>query len=231
MIGIIGAMDKEIEILLSQMTILKKDTFADKVFFVGKLAGKEVVVAKSGIGKVNAAMTTTLLLEKYNIDVVLNIGLAGGIFPARIGDLILADGISYFDVDLTMIDEVPFGQMGSDPLIIETDFNLRQKAIYIFEDYNILFHVGKIVSGDQFVSSIDYLKPILSVLDNVLACEMEGMAIGLTCFKFHIPFLSIRGISDIINASNQKETYKDLSEQIAHDTSEFVIRFLEVFDE
>ncbi len=230
MIGIIGAMDKEIELLLEQMEIYKEDTFADKIFYSGTLSGKEVVIAKSGIGKVNATITTTLLLEKYPVNQVINIGIAGGLLPTKVGDIVIADGISYFDVDLTSIDNIPYGQMANDPLIVETDFNLRQKAIFVFEDYDISVHQGKLVSGDRFVTSKASLHPILKEIDNVLACEMEGMSIGLTCFKFNIPFLSIRGISDVIDAEGQKETYNDFSEKIAHTTSEFVMKFLEAIE-
>ncbi|MBU0997186.1 MAG: 5'-methylthioadenosine/adenosylhomocysteine nucleosidase [Firmicutes bacterium] len=230
MIGIIGAMDKEIELLLNEMDIYKEDHLADKIFYTGILSAKEVVIAKSGIGKVNATMTATLMLEKYQVTTIINIGIAGGLSPTQVGDIVIADGISYFDVDLTAIDNLPFGQMADDPLIVETDSYLRQKAIYVFEDYNISVLQGKLVSGDQFVTNIEILKPILKEIKNVLACEMEGMSIGLVCHKFNIPFLSIRGISDVIDVVGQKETYMDFSEKIAHTTSEFVLKFLEALE-
>ena len=227
MIGIIGAMDKEIELLLGQMSIRKREIVADKIFYVGNIVDKEVVIVKSGIGKVNATITTTLLLEKYDIEYVINIGLAGGIPPTKIGDIIIAEGISYFDASLTAIDDVVFGKMGNDPLTVFSDLNLKQKATFIFDDLGVSYHVGHLVSGDRFVVKMDSLTEIMEVIDNVLACEMEGMAIGLTCFKFNIPFISIRGISDVIEHPDQTAVYMNVSETIAHQTSDFVIRFLE----
>jgi len=227
MIGIIGAMDKEIELLLNQMTIHTSDIIADKTFFVGNIVGKEVVVVKSGIGKVNATITASILLQKYEIEYVINIGLAGGISPAKIGDIIIAEGISYFDVSLTAIDDVVYGKMGSDPLTVFSDLKLKQKATFIFDDLGVVYHVGHLVSGDQFVVKMESLSEILNIVDNVLACEMEGMAIGITCYKFNIPFISIRGISDVIENSDQTDVYQSVSEKIAHQTSSFVVRFLE----
>ncbi|MGD9909025.1 MAG: 5'-methylthioadenosine/adenosylhomocysteine nucleosidase [Candidatus Izemoplasmatales bacterium] len=228
MIGIIGAMDKEIDLLLSQMSMLRRDEIADKIFYIGNVAGKEIVIVKSGIGKVNATITTTLLLNNYDIEYVLNIGIAGGIDPVKTGEIVLASEVSYFDVSLTAIDDVPYGQMIGDPLSISTDPTLLQKAKYIFEDKGIKAHIGGLVSGDQFVTDIEILKPIMAVKDKVISCEMEGMAIAITCYKFHTPFLSIRGISDIVSSSNQQQVYQDISEKIANQTSEFVIHFLEV---
>ncbi len=228
MIAIIGAMDKEIELLLNQMTMIRRDEIADKVYYVGNIVDKDVVVVKSGIGKVNATITTALLLDNYPIEYVLNIGLAGGLEPTKVGDIVLAMGISYSDVSLEAIDEIPFGQMGSDPLTIYPEAKLLQKAQFIFNDKGITYHLGDIVSGDQFVTDISSLAKILKVKTGVVACEMEGMAIALTCYKFNVPFLSIRGISDIVSAKDQKQVYQDVSLKIAHTTSEFVIHFLEV---
>jgi len=228
MIGIIGAMDKEIDLLLSQMTMEHRDEISDKIFYIGKIADKEIVIVKSGIGKVNATITTTLLLNSYPIEYVLNIGIAGGLSPVKVGEIVLANEVSYSDVDLTAIDDVPYGQMIGDPLSISTDSKLLQKAKYIFEDLGITAHIGGLVSGDQFVTDIELLKPIMAVKDKVISCEMEGMAIAMTCYKFNTPFLSIRGISDVVSSTDQKQVYQDISEIIAKQTSEFVIHFLEV---
>lgn len=228
MIGIIGAMDMEIDLLLNQMTVYQQDSIADKVYYVGTIANKEVVVVKSGIGKVNATITTTLLLNNYTIEYVLNIGIAGGIDPVKTGDIVLANELSYFDVSLIDIDDIPFGQMSGDPLTVYSDKHLLQKAESIFNDKGIRFHVGTLVSGDSFVTRIELLASILEVKKHVIACEMEGMAIAMTCHKFHVPFLSIRGISDVVSSMNQQEIYYDIAGKIAKDTSEFVIHFLEV---
>ncbi|MDD3478193.1 MAG: 5'-methylthioadenosine/adenosylhomocysteine nucleosidase [Candidatus Izemoplasmatales bacterium] len=228
MIGIIGAMQKEIEILLDAMTIVSQVNIADKTFYQGKLSGKDVVVVQSGIGKVNAAMTATALLMRFDVEYVINIGLAGGLKPSKVGEIVLASGITYFDVSLEAIDDLPFGQMANDPFQVRSDDVLLQKAKFVFTDLNVPWLTGRIVSGDTFVTDISLLNRILPLCPDALAVEMEGMAIGLACYKFGIKFLSIRGISDVIGATDQQVVYQNVSERIAHTTAGFVIRFLEL---
>ncbi|MBU1144908.1 MAG: 5'-methylthioadenosine/adenosylhomocysteine nucleosidase [Firmicutes bacterium] len=227
MIGIIGAMDKELAYLFDVMKQNEVIDIADKRFFVGEIFDKKVVLVKSGVGKVNAAITTTLLLKTFSIDYVMNIGVAGGLIPAKEGNIILAEAVSYFDVSLIEIDHLPFGKIGDEPLQIFTDSNLRKKAITVFDKLKIPYLIGNIVSGDQFVVSTRVLLPILNEIDNVLACEMEGMAIGMTCYKFNTPFLSIRGISDVIDDPIQTKIYKDIVTDVAKKTTDFAIAFLE----
>ena len=128
MIGIIGAIDHELTKYFHEMLIEKTEMIADKTFYIGKIKKHEVVLVKSGIGKVNAAITATLLINKFNVRMIINSGVAGGLRTTNIGDIILAKGIAYFDVSLTAIDDIPYGQMGTDPLIVETDKNLIEKA-------------------------------------------------------------------------------------------------------
>lgn len=227
MIGIIGAMDKEIKLLLQKMMTYSQKRIADKTFYIGELADKEVVLVKSGIGKVNATMTTAILLSHFPIDFVINTGVAGGVHRAEIGDIVIADGICYSDVSLEAIDNLPFGKMADDPMIVFPDGLLKQKALSILSNLHCHLVSGNIASGDQFVTTASSLNPINKVVTNIVAVEMEGMAIAMTCYKFNIPFLSIRGISDVIDKNDQTEVYNNISDQIAHDTATFVVSFLE----
>lgn len=231
MIGIIGALDKELFLLFEAMTIEKTEMIGDKTFYIGTFQNHHVVVVKSGIGKVNAAITTTLLITKFNARLVINTGVAGGLKPNKIGDIILAEGVAYHDVSLTEIDDVPYGQMGSDPLIVNTDEVYLNKAKKVFEKLDYVYHLGNIVSGDKFVTTTKSLRKIKRHVDDIKAVEMEGMAIALTAHKFGIPFISIRGISDILDARNQQIEYKKLSEEVAHKTTKFTMKFLEVVDD
>ncbi|MFA5741426.1 MAG: 5'-methylthioadenosine/adenosylhomocysteine nucleosidase [Candidatus Izemoplasmatales bacterium] len=228
MIAIIAAMDKELHSLLDQVTIFKTEVVAEKTFFVGTLSGKDVIIAKSGIGKVNAAVTTAILLDHYAVDFVINTGLAGGIAPAKSGDIVIAADVAYSDVDFRVINpELSFGQMEGEPFLVASDIALIQLAKEVLVEFKIDFQLGTLVSGDQFVTSKKKIKMIMDNVDTVIACEMEGMAVALTCYHFKTPFIIIRGVSDMIDATKQVSDYYAISTSIAKKTTDFVIRFIE----
>lgn len=231
MIGIIGAIDYELNYFFKHMLIARTEIIADKTFYIGKIKNHNVVIVKSGIGKVNASVTTTLLIDHFNVRMIINTGVAGGISPIEIGEIIIAKGISYFDVSLTEIDDIPFGQMGSDPLVVEINPDYITKASNVFDDLGYSYRIGNLVSGDKFVTKIRDLHKIQKQVDDIIGVEMEGMAIAITCHKFNCPFISIRGVSDIIDSLNQSKSYKEAVNEVASKTSEFVIAFLEVIDE
>lgn len=231
MIGIIGALDKELILLFEEMTIEHTDMVGDKTFYIGRLKNHKVAVVKSGIGKVNAAITTSILLTKYQARLVINIGIAGGLKPLDIGDIILAQGIAYFDVSLTAIDQIPYGQMGDDPLLVRSSEACLNKAIKIFDELGFEYHLGNLVSGDKFVTSAKEIKKISKHVDHILGVEMEGMAIALTAHKFNVPFVSIRGVSDIIDSKDQKNAYQTKSIGVAEKTTQFTLKLLEVIDD
>lgn len=227
MIGIIGALDVELEFLFKAFRLDKTDIIADKTIYSGQIFGQQTIIAKSGVGKVNAALTTTLVCSLYKPDFVINIGVAGGLDKTEIGDIVLANGIAYFDVSLTDIDDVPFGKMGEDPLLLETDRQLFAKAKSIFTKHDIHFRVGNVVSGDRFVISKTALSDIAKEVDDILACEMEGMAVAMVCHKFNVPFLSVRGISDILDDTDQGKKFRMSVKDVAENTTRFVLAFLE----
>ncbi|PKL00731.1 MAG: 5'-methylthioadenosine/S-adenosylhomocysteine nucleosidase [Tenericutes bacterium HGW-Tenericutes-1] len=228
MIAIIAAMDKELKILLNHMQIDLIDTIADKIFYQGKLSGKDVIVAKSGIGKVNAAITTTALCLKYDIEFIINTGVAGGLFPINSGDIVVSEGVMYSDVDVVQIDpDLPYGQMPGDPYIVYADDALVNKTINTLNQMKFNYRKGIIASGDQFVTDSMKLKPLQTVIDHLYAVEMESMSVAITAFKFNIPFVIIRGISDVIDDTLQVQMYTNSVEDIADMTASFVISFLE----
>ncbi len=228
MIGIIAAMDKEIKTLLKAMTIDKTDIIANKSFYRGFLGSQEVVVTQSGIGKVNAAMTTTILLMSYPIDYLINTGVAGGLFPINSGDIIVSEGVVYSDVDVQKIDpELPYGQMPGDPFIVYADARLVSQAKDLLKERKLCYRSGIIASGDQFITDSIKLAPIQSVVNDLYAVEMESMAIAMTAMKFHIPFVIFRGISDVIDDTLQVQMYENTVEDIADLTADFVIQYVE----
>jgi len=230
-IGIIGALDIELNFFFKKMVIAKTELIANKTFYLGHINNKEVVIVKSDIGKVNAAITATILANHYQANLIINTGIAGGTKSTKLGDIILAEGLAYFDASTTAIDENPYGQLGEDPLIIKTDQTHLDKAKHIFDQLGYEYHVGHIVSGDKFVTKMRYLDKISNNVPNILACEMEGMAIAMTAYKFDIPFVSIRGISDLIEEHSQTDSYFKVAKEVASKSSNFVLSFLEAFNE
>ncbi len=198
MLGIIGAMDEEVSKLKEKMTDIEIKKKASMDFYRGKLMGKDVVVVRSGIGKVNAGICTQILVDEYLVDGVINTGIAGSLnADIDIGDIVLATDTVQHDVDAT-----GFGyELGVIPRMETSTFiadeKLRSLAKECCERVNpdIKVFCGRVVSGDQFVS--DKAKKQY-ILENFKGCctEMEGAAIAQAAYLNNIPFLIIRAISD-----------------------------------
>ncbi len=201
MIGIIGAMSEELEILLKDMELDKKETKASMDFHSGKLWSKEVVAVVCGIGKVNAAVCTQILISEYKVDKIINVGVAGGIgkdiYP---GDVVIADSLVQHDMDTSVFGD----RIGQIPRLDTFDFKCDHELVEISksgceEIKDIKSFVGRIVTGDQFVADLEKIQ-WLSKEFEAFACEMEGGSIAHVCYLNHIPFVVIRSISD--NANN-----------------------------
>ncbi len=198
MLGIIGAMDEEVAKIKEVMEDVEIMTKASMDFYKGKLNNKDVVVVRSGIGKVNAGICTQILVDVYNVRAVINTGIAGSLNAAiDIGDIVLSTDTLQHDVDAT-----GFGyELGVIPRMEASTFvadeKLRKLAKECCERVNpdIKVFEGRVVSGDQFVS--DKAKKTY-IEDNFrgYCTEMEGAAIAQAAYLNNIPFLIIRAISD-----------------------------------
>ena len=205
MIGIIGAMEKEISLLCNSMDEIATSKIAGYEFFKGKIEGKEVVVLLCGIGKVNAAVGCALLIQQFNPRCVINTGSAGGINSAlKVGDVIISTGLIYHDVDVTAFNYAP-GQLPRQPQIFPVDENLiglAKNSIDELKQEKILpdsFNhcLGLIGSADSFIHEPERIKKIRSVFPDIDAVEMEGTAIAHCCYLFSVPALVIRALSDV----------------------------------
>lgn len=198
MLGIIGAMDEEVSKLKEKMTDVEIKKKASMDFYRGKLMGKDVVVVRSGIGKVNAGICTQILVDEYLVDGVINTGIAGSLnADIDIGDMVLATDTVQHDVDAT-----GFGyDLGVIPRMETSTFiadeKLRDLAKECCERVNpdIKVFCGRVVSGDQFVSDKAKKQYILENFKGYCT-EMEGAAIAQAAYLNNIPFLIIRAISD-----------------------------------
>lgn len=202
-IGIIGAMEQEVSRIKDKMKEVKITRRASMDFFEGFLEGKKVVVVRSGIGKVNAGICTQILADIFQVDAVINTGIAGSLNnDVNIGDIVLSTDVMHHDMDA-----VGFGyEKGQIPQMNEFSFQadekMRKLAARVCHEVNPEIQVfeGRICSGDQFISDKNK-KDIIAAEFGGYATEMEGAAIGQAAYLNKIPFLVIRAISDKADGS------------------------------
>ena len=204
MIGIIGAVFEEAEAIKKEIKEIKETVISGISFFTGKFNDRDVVFVQSGIGKVNAAITATLLIEKFKVSEVIFSGVAGSLDERlKVGDVVIGRDIVQHDVDATA-----FGyKMGQIPQMKEWAFEsykeLVEKAGNINDfDHRIFF--GRILTGDQFVSKKD-VKIRLGKDFEALCVDMESGAVAQVCTRLGVKFLIIRSISDSITDESDME--------------------------
>lgn len=209
-IGIIGAMEEEIALLREKMDIVTAKNMIGLDFYIGRLSGKSIVVVKSGIGKVNAAICAQVLVDHFAVDYIINVGVAGAVFKElKIGDIVISSDTVQHDMDASV-----FGDpVGTIPRMSESFFpadkeliDIAKKAFEELKIENSLF-VGRIASGDQFISSSEK-KNMLWTSFKAYCTEMEGAAIAHTCYLNKIPFVIIRAISDNADGSSDMDFSK-----------------------
>jgi adenosylhomocysteine nucleosidase len=199
-IGIIGAMDEEVEILLKEIRLSSKETKARMEFHVGRLWNQEVVVVRSGIGKVNAAVCAQILADDFKVDYIINVGIAGGIGEDILpGDVVIADNLVQHDIDTSAFGD----RIGQIPRLDTFDFKCSEELVKRAKEAcshlkGSNSFVGRIVTGDQFIADIEKIKWLKEEF-SASACEMEGASIAQVSYLNNIPFVVIRSISDNAN--------------------------------
>ena len=220
-IAIIGAMEEEVALLRDAMEVEEVRTIAHVEFTKGKLNHRDVVLLKSGIGKVNVAIATTLLFEHYNIDYVINTGSAGGLHEeANIGDVVISTGTLYHDVDVTGFNYA-YGQVPGMPAIYESNVSLVKKVESILDKIGKNYWLGTIGTGDSFINRLDQMELIKKNCPSVIAIEMEAAAVAQVCHHYEKPFIIVRALSDIAG----KESHISFNEFLtvaAKESSEMV---------
>lgn len=197
-IGIIGAMEEEVALLKNDMKIEETVEYASMLFCKGELCGKQVVIVRSGIGKVNAAICAQLLADKFAVDVLINTGVAGSLDATiDIGDMVISTDLVEHDMDTTIFGD-PLGQVPRmDTFSFPADPELVEKAVTANKEANpeIQTFTGRIVSGDQFVSASEVKEKLVKHFD-AKCTEMEGAAIAHAAYLNKISCVIIRAISD-----------------------------------
>lgn len=198
MIGIIGAMEEEVSQLVKKMTGMDKTEIAGMVFNKGFIGNKELVVVKSGIGKVNAAICTQILATYFKVDTVINTGVAGSLRnEINIGDVVISTDALQHDMDATGFGYKPgiIPRMETSTFIADKELvNIAEEACKVAVPEIGVFK-GRVVSGDQFITDKGVKERLINLFDG-FCTEMEGAAIAQTAYLNNIPFLIIRAISD-----------------------------------
>ncbi|MCM3123121.1 5'-methylthioadenosine/S-adenosylhomocysteine nucleosidase [Mesobacillus sp. AQ2] len=226
-IGIIGAMDEEVDLLRSKMEDIEEINLAGSEFYNGKIDNQEVVLLKSGIGKVNAAMGTALLIEKFHPDVIINTGSAGGFHKElNVGDVVISTEVRHHDVDVTIFG-YEYGQVPRMPAYFSPDDNLVSVAEKSAEKINDIQVVkGLIASGDSFMNDPERVEFIRSKMPELYAAEMEAAAIAQVAHQFQVPFVIIRSLSDIAG-KDSNVSFDQFLETAAKNSAELILLMLE----
>ncbi|AIZ79996.1 5'-methylthioadenosine/S-adenosylhomocysteine nucleosidase [Actinobacillus equuli] len=224
-IGIIGAMPQEVEILRNLMVEAKVTEIAGCKIYDGKINNTRVALLQSGIGKVAAAVGTTLLLELAKPDMIINTGSAGGLDPKlNVGDIVISTEVRHHDVDVTAFGYEK-GQLPANPAAFVPNEQLMNVAIKETEKAGFNAVSGLICSGDLFVNGAEKIAQIREHFPSVAAVEMEAAAIAQVCHAFEVPFVIVRAISDVAD----KESHLSFDEFLplaAEKSSEIVLAML-----
>ena len=232
-IGIISAMDNEIDLLLKEAENDRIDTVAGTEYHVCSLRGQPVVITRSGIGKIRAASGVTTMLNKYPISKVIFTGIAGGVADEpQVLDEVIATRLVEHDYGILSNDgfkwrsgDPGFGNEAGvyydcDPQLIQLAYDASVKAVgkdHVFK--------GTIATGDQFIANNEYVQKLRSDYD-AYACEMEGAAAAVVCIKYETPFVVIRALSDKADG-NAHESYENFGDIAADNSSRIVLEMLD----
>lgn len=226
-IAVIGAMEEEVALLRSALSNTQVMTIANSEYTIGTYDGKEVVLLKSGIGKVNAAMSTTILLQEFKPDVVINTGSAGGYDPElEVGAIVISDEVRHHDVDCRVFN-YEMGQVPQMPAAFKADERLKNVALESVKEIGEhQYAVGLICSGDSFMSDPERVEAVRKHFPQMTACEMEAAAVAQVCYQFNTPFVVIRSLSDIAGKESNISFDEFLPLAAKHST-EIVLKTIE----
>ncbi len=226
-VGLLGAFDAEVKLVIESLQSPQTREIEGVRFTTGLLNGKQVVVAETGVGKVNAAMTTTLLLTYFHPKSVLFTGIAGGLHPSlQPGDLVISRQTGYYDYRTLTADQQPNFRTRNpvnrqlNPAFFPADSVLLGKAQAVAQSLRFIpipgasrapsVMVGTVVTGDQFVASEELVNRLRTDFQ-ADATEMEGAAVAQVCHQLHVPCLVIRSMSDKANSNARRDMYAFLN--------------------
>lgn len=225
-IAIIGAMEEEVALLREKISNKAQETIAGCEYTTGEMEGVEVVLLRSGIGKVNAALSTAVLLEKFKPEYVINTGSAGGLNPdLNVGDVVISTEVRHHDVDVTVFG-YEYGQVPQLPAAFEADSKLLQIAESCAKEITDIQVVrGLIATGDSFMNDPVRVNFIRDKFKDLQAVEMEAAAIAQVSYQFGVPFVVIRSLSDIAGKESNV-SFEQFLEKAALHSAELVMKIV-----
>jgi len=227
-VGIIAAMNEEAKAIKNVMKNIKSNNIFDLNFYEGKIGKVDCVLVKCGVGKVNAARTTQILIDKYDLDYIINVGSAGSIKDnINYGDVVIGKYVVQHDFDITAFGHEK-GYISNIGTKLEGDKKLIKRCEYAIKqleknEYNII--IGTIATGDIFCTSVK-MKEKIKEKFNADCVEMEGAAIAQVCYLSKTPFIVIRSISDSPNEKNHME-FNEYLEMVSNRCAEFINKMLD----
>ncbi len=229
MVGIIGAMQIEVQHLQERMEQKNVRTISGIEYYQGQWERCEIVVASSGVGKVNAAICTQTMILEYQPDRILNSGVAGSLSPhCGIGSLVIGDSVVQHDMDTTPMGDPRGFLSGIDQVFLPCDKNivLALEECARHSGFSSC-RTGTIASGDQFIHSAAQKQEIAGYFPQAIACEMEGGSIGQVCTANQVPFGILRAISDTADGAACQD-YPQFLAQAAQNALTLMFRFLKM---
>lgn len=228
LVGIIGAMEEEVMKLRDQMTVTNVRSIAHTEYIRGSLAGREIVLAKSGLGKVNAAVCAQVMIDIFRIDALISLGVAGAISPELdICDVVISRELIQHDVNA-----VAFGySKGEIPQMDTSVFKADTHLIHLMEkasdvlDAKTRVITGRILGGDQFISKVEEREELYQFYAGDCAEIEGGAAIAQVCYLNRIPFVAVRSITDRANNTAGMD-FNEFTRQAALNSTKLLLRLL-----
>ena len=221
MIGIIAAMDVEVNALRELMNNVEIKNLRNVEFTTGLLSDKEVVLCQSGVGKVFAAISTTVMLDEFDIEYVINIGSAGSLdAKVRVGSVVIPKLIGHHDIDVPGWDK---GFVETNKRLYHADAKLIERAKKLADDKT---YFGPMVSGESFIYLPSQTTKIINEFPGVVCCEMEGAAIAQVCDFMKVPCIVIRSISDVTIEEGNEVSFEEFVKVAAKNSAKYCERFV-----
>ena len=213
-IGVIGAMRHEVEILHARMNVACQETIADMTFYEGTVGRMPVVLVMCGIGKVNAGICASLLIDHFHCSAIINTGIAGSLDPELdIEDIVVSDAAIQHDMDVCGLGYEKGQVPGLNVRAFPADAQMRRLVADAVRELapEVRVFEGTVVSGDTFVHDSEDKHRIHQETGG-LCCEMEGAAMAQTAWLFHVPFVIVRAISDKADETSSR-SYQEIEEE------------------
>ncbi|QLE79733.1 5'-methylthioadenosine/adenosylhomocysteine nucleosidase [Francisella sp. Scap27] len=223
-IAILGAMEIEIQPILSKLSSYKEVEYANNKYYIAEHNGNELIIAYSKIGKVFSAMTATIMVEHFGAETLLFTGVAGGLQNLNVGDVMIATSTVQHDVDITAFG-YPHGKIPTSEVNIPTCKNLFEKAQEVAKEQNLSLKTGVIATGDQFIHSFERKDFVIKEFQ-ASAIEMEGASVNLVCNELNVPSLILRSISDTADG-DAPDDFDEFAKMAAERSASFILKLVD----